>query len=211
MNTIEEPTVKKALIALVMAGTAGLFTFALWADEREHEDSAERMEYPSRDETRTAPPGAAGGSARSYLADPAHALYKQECGSCHFSYPATFLPAASWQRVMATLGNHFGDNAELDAATAQKIGDYLDRNSAGRSPGDYSERTWRATRGQPAMLRITETDYFRGQHHEIPAKMVTGNPEVKSFSRCQACHTRAEGGSFNEHEVRIPGYGRFND
>ena len=116
-----------------------------------------------------------------------------------------------------------------------------------------SERTWRATRGRPPLLRMTQTDYFRGQHHEIPAKMVTGNPAVnghgvsatpenvsrcrrgrfphpgplpvgegdreratrhfhrKSFSRCGACHRRAEQGVFNEHEVRIPGYGRFND
>jgi hypothetical protein len=87
----------------------------------------------------------------------------------------------------------------------------LDRNSAGRAPGAYSERTWRAARGRPPLLRITESDYFRGQHYEIPAKMVTGNPEVKSFSRCEVCHSRADRGVFNEHEVRRPGYGRFND
>ena len=61
------------------------------------------------------------------------------------------------------------------------------------------------------LTQYTETDDFRGQRHEIPAKMVTGNPQVESFSRCEACHRRAERGVFNEHEVRIPGSGRFND
>jgi hypothetical protein len=94
---------------------------------------------------------------------------------------------------------------------SEQIGTYLGRYSAGKATGDYSERMWRATRDQTPPLRITETDYFLGQHHEIPAKMVTGNPEVKSFSRCAACHTQADQGSFNEHQVRVPGYGRFED
>jgi hypothetical protein len=199
--------VKKSLPALVIAGIAGLFTLGLWAENWEAAEPGEQPEHPSTGETGSGQEGA----DQSYLVDPAYALYKQECGSCHFAYPPTLLPAASWQRMMATLANHFGDNAELDAATARKISDYLDRNSAGRAPGDYSERTWRATRGRPPLLRITETDYFRGQHHEIPAKMVTGNPQVKSFSRCEVCHRRADRGGFDEHEVRIPGYGRFND
>jgi hypothetical protein len=202
---------KNTLIALLIVGGAGLFTLALWAEDRETEESGEYLGGPSREETGSGPRGAAGGPAKGYLADPAHALYKQECGSCHFAYPPTLLPAASWERMMATPANHFGDNADLDVTTARKVDDYLDRNSAGRAPGAYSERTWRATRGRPPLLRITETDYFRGQHHEIPAKMVTGNPEVKSFSRCEACHRRADRRVFNEREVRIPGSGRFND
>jgi hypothetical protein len=41
--------------------------------------------------------------------------------------------------------------------------------------------------------------------------MVTGNPEVVSFSRCETCHRGAEQGDFDEHGVRIPGYGRWDD
>jgi hypothetical protein len=199
--------VKKFVPALVIAGIAGLFTLGVWGENWETAEPGEQPEHPSTGEIGSGPKGA----DQSDLADSANALYRQECGSCHVAYPPMLLPVASWERMMATLANHFGDNAELDAATAQKISDYLDWNSAGRAPGDYSERTWRATRGRPPLLRITETDYFRGQHHEIPATMVTGNPEVKSFSRCEACHTGAARGVFNEHAVRIPGFGRFND
>ena len=83
--------------------------------------------------------------------------------------------------------------------------------SAGQGRGEYGERSWRSTRDRNPPLRISETDYFRGQHHEIPAKMVVGNPDVGGFSRCEACHRGAEQGDFDEHGVRIPGYGRWDD
>jgi len=40
---------------------------------------------------------------------------------------------------------------------------------------------------------------------------VKDNPEVGSFSRCDACHTGAAKGSYDEHGVRIPGFGRWED
>ena len=40
-------------------------------------------------------------------------LYKQECGSCHFAYPPSFLPARSWEKIMKNLSDHFGENAEF--------------------------------------------------------------------------------------------------
>lgn len=32
-----------------------------------------------------------------------------------------------------------------------------------------------------------------------------------SFSNCNACHQGAEAGVYNEHRVRIPGVGRWDD
>ena len=61
-------------------------------------------------------------------------VYKEECGSCHMAYPPGLLPAISWQKVMAGLEDHFGDNAELDTATRQTISDFLLNDSADRSP-----------------------------------------------------------------------------
>ena len=60
-------------------------------------------------------------------------------------------------------------------------------------------------------VRITETPYFMRKHDEIPAKMVTANKQVNSFSNCNACHSKADQGLFDEHGVRIPGYGRWDD
>jgi hypothetical protein len=139
--------------------------------------------------------------------DPA---YLAECGSCHFAYPPALLPARSWTAVMDGLADHFGENAELPADTATALTDYLLANAA-----DYSNskraRGIVASIGLDAPLRITDTAYFRRKHDELGSQMVEANPQVGSYSRCEACHTRAAEGSFNEHEVRIPGYGRWED
>jgi hypothetical protein len=138
-------------------------------------------------------------------------VYKEECGSCHMAYPPGLLPAISWEKVMAGLADHFGDSAELDTETHRSINQFLLENSADRSPYRRSQKISRSINYDNAPLRITDTPYFRHQHHEIPARMVNANPEVNSLSHCDACHTGALQGSFNEHDVRIPGYGHWDD
>ncbi len=138
-------------------------------------------------------------------------VYKEECGSCHMAYPAGLLSAHSWDKIMRGLEDHFDDNAELDAETYQLINQFLEANSADKSKYRRSGKFNRQGNSTAVPIRITATDYFKHEHDEIPAGMVTGNPEVKSFSQCDSCHSKAELGSFNEDDVRIPGYGRWDD
>ena len=147
--------------------------------------------------------------ARPGVAPVTDRLYREECGSCHMVYPPGLLPAPSWERIMLTLEDHFGENAELDTVNRDAILGYLLSRSAGRVNYRLSNRLMRGVRGIP--LRITELPYFRHEHREIPPRMVVNNPRVRSFSNCNACHRYAERGSFNEHEIRIPGYGRYED
>ena len=56
--------------------------------------------------------------------------YRQECSACHVAYPPGMLPAASWQRVMGNLQNHYGTDASLDAATIQELSGWLKAQSA---------------------------------------------------------------------------------
>ena len=198
---------KKTLISLFVATAVSTAVVGLVADEYDERHEAHDREHGERD--RDDNHGRGSGSA--YLSDPQYALYKSECGDCHMAYPPSMLPAPSWRGMMGSLEDHFGDNAELDIATAEQLSLFLARNAAGKRRDEYSERAWRATRDRSPLMRITETDYFRGQHHEIPAKLVTGNPAVGSFSRCEACHRGADQGDFDEHGVRIPGYGRWDD
>lgn len=200
---------KKIFIVSVVtaAAGAGAAFVGLMASENHGEsewgERRERVEHDGHSR-----PGGIGGSG--FLGDPAYGLYQQECGNCHLAYPPAMLPADAWQGVVDTLADHFGDNAELDAATATEIGAFLERHSAGKGSGKYSVRTNRATQGRTPR-RITETDYFVGQHHEIPRKMVADNPDIQRFSRCEACHANAADGLFDEHAVRIPGHGRWDD
>jgi hypothetical protein len=60
-------------------------------------------------------------------------------------------------------------------------------------------------------LRITEIPYIRHEHDEIPDRLITGNAEVVSLSRCEGCHGGAVQGSFSENDIRIPGFGKWED
>lgn len=137
-------------------------------------------------------------------------LYKSECGTCHFTYPPGMLPAQSWQKLMGSLSDHFGENAELDSATQQKLTEYLVKGAAENSETGRSAKILRSL-GTDAPLRITDVPYIRYKHNEIPARLISGNPGVRSLSNCAACHTQADKGSFAEREIRIPGVGRWED
>ena len=138
-------------------------------------------------------------------------VYQEECSSCHMAYPPGLLPEKSWVSVMKGLENHFGDNAELEVETAKSIETFLLANSADKSNYNRSQKFIRSIKENNSPLRITETPYFKNEHDEIPQRMVSGNPLVKSFSQCNTCHAKAEQGMFNEHDVRIPNYGKWDD
>ena len=137
--------------------------------------------------------------------------YLEECSSCHFAYQPGLLPARSWQKLMATLEDHFGDNAELETDVQQVLTDYLATNAADLSSDKFSKKLVRRLSKDKTPLRITEMPYFVHEHDDLSNKMVSGNPEVKSLSYCNKCHTRAGQGDYSENNISIPGYGRWED
>lgn len=137
--------------------------------------------------------------------------YLAECSSCHFAYQPGLLPARSWQKLMATLDDHFGDNAELETDVQQALTDYLANNAADLSSDKFSKKLVNRLSKDKTPLRITEMPYFVHEHDDLSAKMVSGNPEVKSLSYCNKCHTRAGQGDYSEDTIMIPGYGRWED
>lgn len=137
--------------------------------------------------------------------------YKSECSACHFAYPPGLLPERSWVKIMGSLEDHFGDDAKLDEATRISIKNYLRGHAADHVPNRFSRSIMRSIAPGRTPMRITQTPYFERKHDEIPARMVADNPKVRSFSNCASCHTGAERGSFDEHSVNIPGFGRWDD
>jgi hypothetical protein len=119
--------------------------------------------------------------------------YAQECSACHVAYPPGMLPAASWQRLLAGLPQHFGTDASLDPVSIRQISGWLTANAG----------NGRRTSAAPPEDRITRSAWFVHEHDEVPAA-VWKRPSVKSPSNCAACHTGAEQGVFDEHSVRIP-------
>lgn len=138
------------------------------------------------------------GNAREQ-AGSAQAAWEAECGSCHLAYPARFLTAETWKRLMANLGKHFGDNASLDQHVTKQITEYLVRNAS--SKGNRSA----------ASMRISDTSWFVREHHEVNSK-AWSNPAVKSPANCTACHINASRGDWSERGIRMPaGLGREGD
>ncbi len=140
------------------------------------------------------------------------AQYTSECGACHIAYLAGFLPERSWKNIMGSLDNHFGENAELDTDTGTIITGYLVANAGENSTNRKARKFMRNIVATDVPLRITGLSYFKRKHDEVPVRYVKDNPDVGSFSQCQACHgDKAASGIFNEHTVNIPNYGRWDD
>jgi nitrate/TMAO reductase-like tetraheme cytochrome c subunit len=139
--------------------------------------------------------GKYGGEDRGRPVQPAqlNATWQQECAACHMAYPAGLLPAESWRRLMGSLDKHFGTDATLSPAQSAEISAFLTKNASNR---------WTA---KTAPLRITESAWFKAKHRagEVPAD-VWKRASVKSPANCQACHSGADKGDFNERGVRIP-------
>jgi hypothetical protein len=138
-------------------------------------------------------------------------VYRAECGACHFAYQPGLLPAHAWERILGSLADHYGEDATLDATLTGDIGGYLSANAADRSRVSRSRAFDSLEDGAGKPPRITDTRYFRHEHHEIPRRLVASNDDVASFSNCQACHRGADAGIYNEHQVVIPGLGRWDD
>ena len=139
--------------------------------------------------------GETGGKSLALALQPAkaNAKWQQECSSCHIAYAPGLLPAESWRRVMSGLDKHFGTDASLTPAESKEIADLLVRNGT---------NLWS---GAATPLRITETSGFLREHRgdEVPAGAFK-RASVKSAANCQACHSGAAKGDFNERGVRIP-------
>jgi mono/diheme cytochrome c family protein len=119
--------------------------------------------------------------------------YQQECAACHIAYPPGMLPAASWRRIVNDLPHHYGTDASLDPASVKELTAWLSVNAGAGRRG----------REQPPEDRITRSAWFAREHDEVSAATWT-RPAVKSAANCAACHTQADQGDFNEHNIRIP-------
>ena len=139
------------------------------------------------------------------------ALYQSECGGCHFAYQPGLLPGQDWDRIMSALDEHYGDDASLDERQVADIRRYLLNNAADRADLSRARAFAAGSAAATELPRITQARYFRREHAEIPQRLVGGNDQVGSFSNCQACHRNADAGVYNEHQVLIPGLGRWDD
>lgn len=139
---------------------------------------------------------------KRYLAPVSNATYKGECGACHFVYQPELLPSASWERILDSLEDHFGNAVELDPDARKTISEYLSTNAAEHSSAKRAVKIIRCL-GATVPLRITEIPYIRRKHHEVTPDVLK-RESIGSLSNCSACHTTAEKGIYEDDYVVIP-------
>ena len=128
------------------------------------------------------------------VADP---MTKKECGDCHMAFQPSFLPARSWEKIMNTLSDHFGEDASLPPEKVAAIRKYLMANAADRR---WRSKMMRGVRKDWTPLRITELPYWKREHEEeVPAR-AWKDPRVGSKANCKACHRYADTGIYEAEE-----------
>ena len=187
---------KKSIILLMVLLLLGEGIFcAVLADHNGHR---ERKRYQKRQRNGSEHDG------KDHLKPVDNPTYKQICGDCHFAYQPELLPSGSWEKIMAGLADHFGEQIEIDQESKKIITEYLKANSAEYSSAKPAVKIMRSLRGQTPM-RITDVPYIRHKHEDddIPADAFT-RKSVGSMSNCIACHTTAENGIYDDDYVVIP-------
>lgn len=128
-------------------------------------------------------------------------VYVSECGECHSPYHPSLLPAASWRAILADLGDHFGEDASLDAASRRRIEHFL--TTAAAWPWDTEAANGMRATVTGTTTRITDSAFWRRRHAGI-AKSVFSSPAVGSRINCSACHLDAATGRFDDAQISIP-------
>ncbi len=114
-------------------------------------------------------------------------LTRAECSACHMAYPVGLLRSQSWERIMGTLSDHFGEDASLDPASTEAIRAWLVNNS----------RPYTKPPAEPPM-RISELKWFKREHGSRLFTVARVSKGIGSISNCQACHRGAEQGRFED-------------
>ena len=138
-----------------------------------------------------------------YLRAVSNAVYKENCGSCHFAYQPELMPWGGWKKILAESSDkHFGESVSLSAEANAEVSRYLEANSAESSRSEISVKIMKSLRGKnPA--RITDIPYIGKKHRKIGADILR-RQTVGSLSNCSACHQKAEEGNYDDRYVNIP-------
>jgi hypothetical protein len=177
-----------AVTIALLAASATVASASNRSRDRDRDREEERHRHDEGDDDHGGR-GRGGDRVRALGApDPA---YVKECGACHVAYPPALLPAAAWTSILSGLDRHFGQNAEVDAATRARLEQWIVSRAAPAS-------------GASGPLRITEQAWFRDEHDEVP-RDAASRPSIKSMANCSACHAGAEAWDFDGDRVRIPG------
>lgn len=128
--------------------------------------------------------------------------YKRSCGACHFAYQPGLLPARSWVKIIDSSSVHPGGDLTIDKKARSEIMNYLEQNSAEKSPSKRSRKILYSV-GSDTPVRISEISYIKQKHRKIKQE-VFARKAIGSRANCIACHRSAANGVYDDDDVVIP-------
>ncbi len=131
-----------------------------------------------------------------------HALFFEECSSCHILYPPFLLPENSWKIMMNNLEDHFGDDASLEEVDRLSIKNYLLSHAAQHSTKESALKIMQSMKNKDT-IAITQTPYWIQRHKNID-KALFQSAKVQKKSNCKACHKNFEHGLLNDKDIHLP-------
>lgn len=102
---------------------------------------------------------------------------------------------------MATLSDHFGEDASLDSETTSNIEAWLTAHSA-ETADTWPARALSQTTPE-APFTVTQTRFWQHMHGDFPDEVFT-DPAVAGRSNCAACHSDANRGLFSPFAIELP-------
>jgi hypothetical protein len=132
--------------------------------------------------------------------------YRKECGACHFAYLPGLLPARSWQRVMDSLANHFGETIDLADTQTAELRQYLISNAADKVPDKGPSVLLDRLDADKTPDRITRVPHIQ-RWHAIVREVMKNNAlsRAHAITNCDTCHQKAGEGSFALRDLVVPG------
>ena len=126
-----------------------------------------------------------------------------ECGDCHIVFPAYLLPEKSWNMIMDTLEDHYGEELDLDVEDAETIRAYLLQHSAGHSTREAAVKLLASVKGRENVFSIVRTPYWRRRHKAISPEVFKSKAVDSKYS-CDACHPDILKGRIEDDAIRLP-------
>ena len=119
------------------------------------------------------------------------------CGSCHMAFQPSMLPAASWERMMRELDDHFKEQVKMKPAAIAQVSNYLVANAGDtKTAGEAGRIALQGLEENSSLQRITNTPYFKGEHRFLSNRIL--DDWVGSLANCTACHVGAWVGDYRE-------------
>lgn len=134
---------------------------------------------------------------------PDNALWREECGDCHFAFHPTLLPERSWERIFAEQHEHFGDDLDLDVDTLTELLEFHKKYSSESQLTEPARKILYYTPEGETPIRVTETNYWIEKHKDI-AEVYWKNEKVGTKSNCAACHLDSDKGTYEDSNMRLP-------